>query len=180
MRRRARWSAIFFLFQLRGRMWSIWMSVKSLGCVAPVAGLPGEVEDERQNSVVAALLVSNHWFTLLILDGGRGVLAGHRGGSAEMAVRSLSDVATLTSNAALAFRDEIPSEADKLSPRRRRIAIEMIRNLIEAQQLEHQLAEGIRITAGMSPEKARAAMHRVVEIFPGLVEVVEHRSGVAM
>ncbi|MBC7299537.1 hypothetical protein [Nocardia salmonicida] len=77
----------------------------------------------------------------------------------------------------LAFRAEIPSEADKLSPRRRRIAIDVIRSLIEAQQLEHQLAEGIRITASMSPDEARAAMYRVAEIFPGLVEVVEHRSG---
>lgn len=72
---------------------------------------------------------------------------------------------------ALAFREEIPSEADKLSPRRRRIAIDMIRNLIEAQELEHQLAEGIRITAGMSREEVRAAMVRAAEIYPGLVEI---------
>lgn len=68
----------------------------------------------------------------------------------------------------LAFRDEVPPEADKLSPKRRRIAIDLIRSLIEAEELEHLQTEGIRITAGMSPDEVRAAMQRAARIYPDL------------
>lgn len=72
----------------------------------------------------------------------------------------------------LAFRDEIPAEADKLSPKRRRIALDLIRSLIEAEQLEHQQSEGIRIRTGMSPEQLRDAWKRATEIYPELLQPV--------
>ncbi len=35
------------------------------------------------------------------------------------------------------FKDELPDGVDQLSPKRRRIAVEMLRALIEAEQLDH-------------------------------------------
>ncbi|MFI7527543.1 hypothetical protein [Nocardia salmonicida] len=71
----------------------------------------------------------------------------------------------------LPFRDEVPPEADKLSPKRRRIAIDLIRSLIEAEELEHLQTEGIRITAGMSRTEVRDAMAQAAKIFPGLFDI---------
>ncbi|MFD6357896.1 hypothetical protein [Nocardia tengchongensis] len=39
----------------------------------------------------------------------------------------------------LAFRDELPDGVDQLSPKRRRVALDLLRALIEAEQLEHRV-----------------------------------------
>ncbi|MCM6774929.1 hypothetical protein NDR87_26150 [Nocardia sp. CDC159] len=39
------------------------------------------------------------------------------------------------------FKDELPEGVDQLSPKRRRVAIEVLRALIEAEQLEHRAEE---------------------------------------
>ncbi|MFR9767106.1 hypothetical protein [Nocardia sp. SC052] len=38
------------------------------------------------------------------------------------------------------FRDELPEGVDHLSPKRRRVALEVLRALVEAEELEHRLA----------------------------------------
>ncbi|WP_280411684.1 hypothetical protein [Nocardia asiatica] len=38
------------------------------------------------------------------------------------------------------FREELPDGVDQLSPKRRRVALEVIRSLVEAEELEHRLA----------------------------------------
>ena len=95
-------------------------------------------------------------------------------------IRAIAHLAGVSDNEAFAaadvpapatpipFRDEVFVEADSLSPKRRKVALEMIRALIEAQDLEHQQT-GIRITAGMSPEEVRDAWRRATEIFPDLL-----------
>ncbi len=92
----------------------------------------------------------------------------HLAGVAEQVAFTAADQPAPNS---LSFRDEVPPEADKLSPKRRRIAIDLIRSLIEAEELEHQQTEGIRISAGMSPNEVRAAMARAAKIFPGLFDI---------
>ncbi|MGW4123676.1 hypothetical protein [Nocardia sp. NPDC004711] len=74
----------------------------------------------------------------------------------------------------ISFRDEVPAEADKLSPRRRRIALEVIRNLLEAEELEHA-QQGIRLTAGMTRAEFDEAMRKAEELLPGMVEAVRVR-----
>ncbi|MBF6434513.1 hypothetical protein IU436_29790 [Nocardia farcinica] len=60
----------------------------------------------------------------------------------------------------LAFRDEIPAEADKLSAKRRRVALDVIRSLIEAEEFEHRIRH-FGEQAGVEPQDLEASRPRV-------------------
>lgn len=119
--------------------------------------------DMRLNRGTASLILSGKYKSKPADSTIRAI--AHLAGVAESVAFTAADQPAPDS---LAFRDEIPAEADKLSPKRRRIALEMIRSLIEAEELEHLQTEGIRIKAGMSPEQLREAWQRATEIYPEL------------
>lgn len=66
------------------------------------------------------------------------------------------------------FRDELPDGVDQLSPKRRRIALELLRNLVEAEQLEHSTRDD---------RSAQLAVAAFLQVVPQLRESLNNSSG---